>query len=139
VAQPSPETIARVPLFAGLEQRELQQIANSFKERQYAAGSVVASEGQSGAGFFVIAQGRAKVTVAGEERASIGPGDYFGEIALIDEGARSATITAETDMTCYGLTPWEFRPIVESEARIAWKLLQALAQKLRAAEQRAGS
>jgi CRP/FNR family transcriptional regulator, cyclic AMP receptor protein len=136
VAQPSPETIASVPLFAGLERRDLARIADSFKERQFRAGSTVAGEGQTGAGFFIIAQGTAKVTVGGNERGSLGPGDYFGEIALIDEGARSATITAETDMTCYGLTPWEFRPIVESDSRIAWKLLQALAQKLRAAEQR---
>jgi len=136
VAQPSPETIANVPLFAGLERRELERIADSFKERHFQAGSTVAGEGLSGAGFFVITEGTGKVTVGGEERGSLGPGDYFGEIALIDEGARSATITAETDMTCYGLTQWEFRPIVESESRIAWKLLQALAQKLRAAEQR---
>ena len=76
------------------------------------------------------------MTVGGEERGALGAGDYFGEIALIDDGARSATITAETDMTTYGLTPWEFRPIVESDGTVAWKLLQALAAKLRAAEHR---
>jgi CRP-like cAMP-binding protein len=136
VAQPSPDTIARVPLFAGLEKRELQHIANSFKERRFQAGSTLASEGQSGAGFFIITEGRAKVSVGGDEHGSIGPGDYFGEIALIDGGPRSATITAETDMTTYGLTPWEFRPIVESDGTVAWRLLQALAAKLRAAETR---
>jgi CRP-like cAMP-binding protein len=136
VAQPSPDTIARVPLFAGLEKRELQHIANSFKERRFQAGSTLASEGQSGAGFFIITEGRAKVSVGGDEHGSIGPGDYFGEIALIDDGPRSATITAETDMTTYGLTPWEFRPIVESDGTVAWRLLQALAAKLRAAETR---
>jgi len=136
VAAPSPEIIASVPLFAGLEKRELARIAESFKERHHQAGGTLAIEGQSGAGFFVITEGRAKVTVGGHERGSLGPGDYFGEVALIDDGARSATITAETEMTCYGLTPWEFRPIVESEGRIAWKLLQALAGKLRAAEHR---
>ena len=78
----------------------------------------------------------ASVTVGGEQRGTVGPGDYFGEIALIDEGARTASLTAESDMVCYGMTFWEFRPIVESDARIAWKLLQALARKLRAAEQR---
>jgi CRP-like cAMP-binding protein len=137
VAQPSPETIAAVPLFAGLERRDLEQIASSFKERRFSAGSTMASEGQGGAGFFIIADGTARVTVSGEERGSLGPGDYFGEIALIDDGARSATITAETDMTTYGLTPWEFRPIVESDGTVAWKLLKALAAKLRAAEHRA--
>jgi len=136
MANPTPETIGRVPLFAGLEQRELKSLADAFKERRYAAGSTVATEGDTGAGFFVISEGTATVTVAGESRGTLGPGDHFGEIALIDEGARTATITAETDMVCYGMTPWEFRPIVESDGRIAWKLLQALAQKLRAAEHR---
>lgn len=126
-----------MPLFAGLERRDLERIATSFKERRFSAGSTIASEGQSGAGFFIITGGRAKVMVGGAERGTLGPGDYFGEIALIDDGARSATITAESDMTTYGLTPWEFRPVVESDGRIAWKLLQALAAKLRAAEQRA--
>jgi len=136
MARPSAEMIAKVPLFSDLEPRELRRIADSFKERQFKAGDTIATEGKSGVGFFVIGDGRAKVTIHGEERGSIGPGEYFGEIALIDEGARTATLTAETDMTCYGMTLWEFRPVVEADARIAWKLLQALARKLRAAEQR---
>ena len=134
--RPSAETIAKIPLFADLEKRELERVADSFKERRYDAGETIATEGKSGAGFFVIGEGTAIVTVKGDERTTLGPGDYFGEIALIDEGARTATLTAESDMTCYGMTFWEFRPIVESDARIAWKLLQALARKLRAAELR---
>ena len=135
--RPSSDTIAKVPLLAGLERRELERVAEGFKERRVSAGDAVATEGQRGAGFFVIGEGTATVTVGGTERGKLGPGDYFGEIALIDEGARTATITADTDMTCYGMTFWEFRPFVESDARVAWKLLEALAQKLRAAEQRA--
>jgi CRP-like cAMP-binding protein len=84
----------------------------------------------------VVENGEATVTVQGEERGKIGPGDYFGEVALIDEGPRSATITAQTDLKTWGLTPWDFRPLVETNAAIAWKLLQALAKKLRAAEAR---
>ncbi|HZG35542.1 MAG TPA: cyclic nucleotide-binding domain-containing protein [Gaiellaceae bacterium] len=136
MAQPPPEIIGRVPLFEGLEKRQLSSLANAFKQRRYAAGQKVATEGETGAGFFVIAEGTANVSVDGVQRGTLGPNDYFGEIALIDAGERSATITAETDMVCYGLTQWEFRPIVESDGRIAWKLLQALAQKLRAAEHR---
>ena len=136
MARPSADTIANVPLFSDLEPRELERIADSFKERRYGAGETIASEGKSGAGFFVIGEGTASVTVGGDQRATLGPGDYFGEIALIDEGARTASLTAETDMVCYGMTFWEFRPIVESDSRIAWKLLQALARKLRAAEAR---
>lgn len=136
MARPSAETIARVPLFSGLEPRDLERIADSFKERSYAAGDAIATEGQGGAGFFIIGEGSAKVSVAGEERATLGPGDYFGEIALIDEGARTATVTAESDMTTYAMTFWEFRPIVETDARIAWKLVQALAHRLREADAR---
>ena len=82
----------------------------------------------------MIESGEASVSVRGEERAKLGPGDYFGEIALIDDGARSATITADSDLRCYGLTSWEFRPLVESNASIAWKLLETLAKRLRAAQ-----
>ena len=133
---PSAETLQKVPLFHGLEGRDLERIAESFKERKYVAGDTIADEGQGGAGFFIIAEGTAKVSVRGADRGTLGPGDYFGEIALIDEGARTATVTAETDMTCYAMTFWDFRPIVETDARIAWKLVQALAHKLREAEAR---
>jgi CRP-like cAMP-binding protein len=128
--------IARVPLFSGLERRDLERVADSFKERNYAAGDTIAEEGSGGAGFFVIAEGNAKVTVQGQERATLGPGDYFGEIALLDEGARTATVKAETPMKTYAMTFWEFRPIVETDARIAWKLVQALAHRLREADAR---
>ena len=130
------DVLQRVPLFADLERRELERIAGSFKQRDFAAGETVASEGKGAAGFFLIESGEASVSVRGDERGTLGPGDYFGEIALIDEGARTATITATTDLRCYGLTVWEFRPLVEENAQIAWKLLQAVAKKLRAAEQR---
>ena len=74
------------------------------------------------------------MSVAGKERAALQPGDHFGEIALIDEGVRSATITATSELVCYGLTFWEFRPLVVANGEIGWKLLHYLAQKLRAAE-----
>jgi CRP/FNR family transcriptional regulator, cyclic AMP receptor protein len=136
LARPSTEMIARVPLFSGLERRDLERVADSFKERNYDAGDTIAEEGSGGAGFFVIAEGNAKVTVQGQERATLGPGDYFGEIALLDEGARTATVKAETPMKTYAMTFWEFRPIVETDARIAWKLVQALAHRLREADAR---
>jgi CRP-like cAMP-binding protein len=130
------ELLQRVPLFADFERGDLERLSRSFKERTFEAGHKVAEEGKGGAGFFVIENGEATVSVRGEERAKLGPGDYFGEIALIDDGARSATITAESDLRCYGLTSWEFRPLVESNASIAWKLLETLAKRLREAQQR---
>ena len=125
------ELLKRVPLFSGLDDRELQEIAAQMRERRFAAGNTVTQEGAGGAGFFVVEEGEAGVTVAGEQRGSIGPGDYFGEIALINESPRTATLTAKTDMLCYGMTPWDFRPLVESNAGIAWKLLTAMAEKLK--------
>jgi CRP/FNR family cyclic AMP-dependent transcriptional regulator len=132
----SVEQLQRVPLFADLDRRELQALASSFKERRFSPGDTVAAEGAGGIGFFVINEGQAKVSVRGEDRATLGPGDYFGEIALIDEGARTATITADSDLVCYGMTSWDFRPLVEGNASIAWKLLQAMAKRLRESEQR---
>src|ERR1043166_5523973 len=86
--------------------------------------------GAGGAGFFIIDEGEADVFVDGEHRTTIGPGDYFGEIALLTGSDRTATITAKTDMLCYGMTAWDFKPLVEDNATIAWKLLTAMAQKL---------
>jgi len=136
VARPSFETLKQVPLFSELEKRDLERVADSFKERKYSAEDTIAGEGQGGAGFFIIDEGTAKVAVRDADRGTLGPGDYFGEIALIDEGARTVTVTADTDMKTYAMTFWEFRPIVETDARIAWKLVQALAHKLREAEAR---
>jgi CRP/FNR family cyclic AMP-dependent transcriptional regulator len=127
------EQLQKVRLFADLDQRELQSLASSFKERIFDEASTVVGEGSGGVGFFIIDSGEATVTVGGEDRAKLGPGDYFGELALIDEGTRTATITADTELRCYGLTSWEFRPLVESNAQIAWKLLQSLSKQLREA------
>jgi len=129
------ELLHRVPLFADLDDGEVAQIARSFKERRFSDGETVIKEGLGGAAFFLIDSGEAKVTVAGKERATLRHGDYFGEIALIDEGARSATLTASGELVCYGITLWEFRPLVQGSPEIAWKLLQALAKRLRTAEQ----
>jgi len=128
------EALKRVPLLSGLDDRQLERLARSFKERTFKEGSTVTSEGSTGTGFFLIADGNANVTVGDEQRATLGPGDYFGEIALIDQDVRSASITAATDLRCYGLTPWEFRPFVEEHPEVAWTLLRTLAQRLRAAQ-----
>ena len=130
------ELLEQIPLFESLPRDELGRIARSFKERRFSAGDTVTAEGAGGVGFFVIGEGTAKVEVHGEERGRLGAGDYFGELALIDDQARrTATIVADSDLTCYGLTSWEFRPLVETNAAIAWKLLQVMAKRLRESEQ----
>jgi CRP-like cAMP-binding protein len=131
VAKASPDVLKKVPLFAGLDERELEQIASTMRERRFSAGDTVTEEGAGGAGFFIVEDGEADVSVDGAPRGSIKSGDYFGEIALLTGSDRTATITAKTDMVCWGMTPWDFRPLVESNSTIAWKLLTAMAEKLR--------
>ena len=117
-----------------MDRRQAEQIARLLKLRPFAKGEIVIMEGSGGAAFFLIDSGEAAVSSKGVHVATLGPGDYFGEIALIDGGPRSATVTAATDLVCYGLTFWEFRPLIERNGAIAWKLLQALAKRLRAAD-----
>jgi CRP-like cAMP-binding protein len=126
--QDTTQLLRQVPLFSDLDGKEIEQVAQSMKRRQFSAGQEIAREGESGVGFFVIEDGNAKVTVHGDEKRRLGPGDYFGEIALIAQGARTATVTAESDLTAYGMTFWDFRPLVEGNSTIAWKLLQSFAK-----------
>ena len=131
VARASSDVLKKVPLFAGLDDRELGQIAATMRERRFSAGDTVTQEGAGGAGFFIVEEGEADVSVEGAQRGTIGAGDYFGEIALLTGSDRTATITAKSDMVCWGMTPWDFRPLVESNSAIAWKLLTAMAEKLK--------
>ncbi len=119
------DLLRKVPLFADLERKELEDIASAMKQRTFSAGQQIAVEGESGVGFFVIEEGQAKVTVEGAERRTLGPGDYFGEVALITQGPRTATVTADTDLKTYGMSFWEFRPLVEDTPSLAWKMLQS--------------
>src|ERR671916_1693343 len=130
------ELLRQVPLFSDLDQRELQDIATAMKSRTFSAGQQIAVEGQSGVGFFVIEDGQAKVTVGGDEVRMLGPGDYFGEVALITQGARTATVTADSDLTTWGMTFWDFRPLVEDTPSIAWKLLQSAVKQYDQSAQR---
>jgi CRP-like cAMP-binding protein len=128
MAEGATDLLKRVPIFADLDSKELGRIAASMKQRTFGAGDKVTTEGQTGVGFFVIEEGEASVTIHGDERRRLGPGDYFGEVALLNESPRTATIVAETDLRCYGMTSWEFRPLVETHSSIAWKLLQAMSK-----------
>ena len=131
--------LQRVSLFGEMDRKQAQQVARLLKERHFDAGETVIMEGSGAASFFLIESGEALVTQKGVERATLGPGDYFGELALIDGGPRSATVTAKTALECYGLTFWEFRPLVEANGALAWKLLESLAKRLREAEPTPGA
>ena len=120
------EALRRVPLFADLDQGELERVASVFKARRFSAGETVIQQGSGAAAFFVIDSGEATVFVGGSEQRTLSAGDYFGEMALIDAGTRTATVTAASELACSGVTFWDFRPIVEENGVIGWKLLETM-------------
>ena len=126
-----------MPLFAGCKGKDLKKLAAQMSERNFSEGATITEQGQSGVGFFVIEEGNATVSITGEIVRTLGPGDWFGEISLIDDGPRSATIVAGTDLRCHGMTAWEFRPFVQGHPEVAWPLLETLAARLRDSEARA--
>ena len=134
MARAPADLLGDVPLFADLDERDRERLGSRFQERRFAEGTSIVEEGSEGTAFYVLAEGSATVSVGGAITSSLGPGDYFGEMAIVDAGVRSASVTAATDVRTYFLTPWEFRPFVEEHPEIAWKLLQALARRLRAVQ-----
>lgn len=125
------EALGKVPLFSDLEEKELETVANAAKEIERGGGEVLAKEGDTGIGFFLILDGTARVDVGGETRGELGPGDSFGEISLLDGGPRTATVTALSDMRLLGLTAWAFKAIMKEHPEMAVKLLEVLAGYLR--------
>jgi CRP-like cAMP-binding protein len=119
------EVLEKVSLFSGLNQRQLKRLARDFKERDFKPGTTPLKEGHmSGIGFFVITDGEASVSRDGKEVARLGAGDHFGELGLISDRARTATVTAETDLSTAMLASWEFKEFVRDNPDVAWKLLQ---------------
>jgi CRP/FNR family cyclic AMP-dependent transcriptional regulator len=130
------DLLSQVPLFAELSKKDLNRLALAMRERTFEPGSVVTDVEHAGVGFFVIISGTATVSAGGEERSALKAGDYFGEISLIDGGPRTATIVADSELRCYAMTSWEFRPFVQAHPDVAWTLLTILAQRVRTAESR---
>jgi CRP-like cAMP-binding protein len=124
------DVLQHVPLFSGLKAKQLKRVAEAMSERAFSAGEEITKEGEVSVGFYVIEEGRARVTMNEQPVGELGPGDHFGEISLIAETPRAATVTAETDMRCRGMTSWDFRKLVEGNGEIAWSILAATARKL---------
>lgn len=139
MAKPSPALLRNVRLFSDLDERDLESLADEFNERNFSAGQKIALEGEGGLMFFVVESGELSVEVHGESVSTMGPGSSFGEIALIDRRPRTATVTAATDVTAYGLPVFVFRPFVEARPQVAWNLLEAMADRLAVAESRSAS
>jgi CRP-like cAMP-binding protein len=136
MAKPTPELLRNVSLFSDLDEKDLRSLADEFSERRFSAGDTVSLEGEGGLMFFVVDGGEATVEVHGQEVAKLGPGSSFGEIALIDRRPRTATVTATTELRTFGLPVFVFRPFVEARPDVAWKLLEAMADRLATAESR---
>ena len=122
------DELARVRLFECLSQRQLRKLAKAVKVREFRPGVDVVKEGtMSGVGFFIVSDGEASVSVDGSQVATIGPGDHFGELALISEGERTATVTAITRLRCLVIAFWDFRRFAKENPDVSWALLQHLA------------
>ncbi|HEY7622289.1 MAG TPA: cyclic nucleotide-binding domain-containing protein [Solirubrobacteraceae bacterium] len=125
------DALEHVPLLADLTQRDRRRLARTMRERTFAAGREVVVEGRNGVGFFIIAEGKAAVSIGDHVVSMLGPGDYFGEMALLHGGERSATVTADTELRCLTITAWGFKSFVLDHPKVAWALLQTLAQRTR--------
>lgn len=125
------DLLAGVPFLAGLDRKHLQKLAGDFSERTFSAGSIVVREGdEHGIGFFIVTSGEGAVTVGGKQVATVRAGDYFGEVALVSDRVRTATVTATTDLACLVMAMWDFRAFVRSDAEVAWGLLQHFGEML---------
>ena len=119
------EDLKRVPLFSDLSQRQLKKLARGFREREVKSGTAMMREGEmSGISFFVIVDGTATVSLDGNQIRQLGPGDHFGELALISERVRSATVVADGPMRCLVMRFWDFRRFAKENPDVTWKLLQ---------------
>lgn len=125
--------LAKVPMFSGCSKRELSVIARAAKAVSHPANTVIAKEGQRGIGLFLILEGQAKVTIGGKTKAKLGPGEFFGEVALLDGGPRTATVTSMTPVKLLGITGWVFRGLLQEHPSIALKTLESVAGRLRSA------
>ena len=121
-----------MPLFAGLKDRELRHVLETGKEVHFEAGQAVVEEDRSGVGFHLIVEGSASVTAHGSALSSAGPGQYFGEMSVIDGQPRSATVTAATELTTFSIPGWNFNELLDKHPSMAKALLIELSHRMRA-------
>ncbi len=125
------EHLAETPLFSALSKRDLQRLAKASNEVVRPAGSVLVDQGDAGREAFVLVEGAATVKRNGRKVGTLGPGDAIGELSLLDHGPRTATVTADTDVTLLVLSAREFSGVLEEVPGLAHKLLAQLATRVR--------
>ena len=125
------ETLRRVPLFASLDKKELGMLARLVKEQSYPAGTVIVQAGAGGHGLYVIREGNVAIIQNGRTVATMGPGQFFGEISVLDGGPRTADVRAEAPTVCLTLISWEVKPLLMENAGITYKMLLEMVKRLR--------
>lgn len=125
------ELLGTVPLFSDLSRKDLERVMTTSKEAVHGQGESVVTEGRGGVGFHLIIDGKAKVIRGGRTVATLGPGEFFGEMALVDDAPRSASVVADTDLVTLVISKWEFRPLIRSNPELAWKLIEHLVARVR--------
>jgi CRP-like cAMP-binding protein len=132
------EFLTTVPLFYGLDRRQRDKLAKRFVPREYAAGQSIVTQGQGGEGMFIIVSGKAEVIRKRENGSEaavgvFGPTDFFGELALLDDGVRTASVVAREETECLGLTRWDFIGILKEDADMGVAIAQEMAKRFRQA------
>jgi CRP-like cAMP-binding protein len=135
------EILAQVPLFSDLEPGDLKRLIKVVKERNYPAGEVILKEGEEAVGFFVVSSGRVQVVkdLGGPKEivlATLGPGEFFGETALLDGYLRTASVRALEDTHCLAMTRWDFTSELKGNPEMAVQILRTLARRLRETDAR---
>jgi CRP/FNR family transcriptional regulator, cyclic AMP receptor protein len=125
------DLLDRVDLFAGLGGVPLSAIADRAVEVEFPRGRAIARQGEVGTGFFLIVSGAATVTRDGNHLARLGPGEFFGELSLLDQGPRVATVTSDGETVCLAIASWDFEKLLEEQPRLAIALLRSVARRLR--------
>jgi CRP/FNR family cyclic AMP-dependent transcriptional regulator len=125
------EMLEKTPLWSGLAEKELKVIARSFKELKYESGDVIVRKGEAGVGFYLIVDGTVEVRTDGRVLSKLGPGQFFGEMALLDGQPRSADVVAIEPSRCLAMSSWSFSGIVSEHPKIALKMLQEFVRRLR--------
>lgn len=123
-----------VALLEGIPDRDLERIAQQVREVRHPAGAEIAVRGTQGVGFLMILEGEAEVRISDGRTRTLGPGDHFGEMALLDHEGRSATVTARTDLRAAAIAEWNFKPFLIAYPEVAYRLLQTLSRRVREAE-----
>lgn len=132
------EFLARVPIFANCTPSEIDAIVAVAQESAFQAGQIIVTQGTPGQAFYLILSGRVEIIRDGQSLGAFGPGDFFGEMSLLDQAPRSATIKALEPTLCMMLSSWDFKALLEQHPSIAVKLLEILSRRLRVADERLG-